>query len=187
MPRRQLRAFTNRLRPKVDALTHHPTVRRFAPALSDPDLWHLNRRSTALAVAVGLFCGLVPGPFQVISAIGLAILVRANFPLAIITTFYTNPFTIVPLYVIAYEFGRVFVPGSAEIVPFAAPPGSGPVEYLTAVLHWGMAMGKPLALGLVLLAVTLSAAGWAAVRIGWRIHAAIAWRRRALQRRRKPE
>ena len=71
MPRRQLRAFTNRLRPKVDALTHHPTVRRFAPALSDPDLWHLNRRSTALAVAVGLFCGLVPGPFQVISAIGL--------------------------------------------------------------------------------------------------------------------
>ena len=183
MSRRLIRAFTDRWRPQIDAFTHHPTIRRFAPALADPDLWHLNRRSTARAVAVGLFCGLIPGPLQMISAAGAAILVRANFPLAVITTLYTNPFTIVPLYLVAYEIGRFILPGASEIAPFAAPPGSGPIEYLFAVLHWATALGKPLALGLVLLAATLATLGWGAVHIGWRVYAIAAWRRRAAGRR----
>jgi hypothetical protein len=61
MPRHLIRQFTARLQPAVDRVTSNPTVRRFAPAIADPDLWHLNRRSTARAVAIGLFCGLIPG------------------------------------------------------------------------------------------------------------------------------
>ena len=68
MPRRYLRALTARWQPAVDRFTQHPTIRRFAPRLADPDLWHLNRKSTARAVAIGLFCGLIPGPLQMISA-----------------------------------------------------------------------------------------------------------------------
>jgi hypothetical protein len=41
-----------------------------------------------------------------------------------------------------------------------------------------LALGKPLALGLVALALTLAAAGYAIVEIGWRIHVVRAWRRR---------
>lgn len=179
MPRRLIRSFTNRWQPAVDRFTRHPTIQRFAPALAEPDLWHLNRRSTARAVAVGLFCGLIPGPLQMIGAAACAIFVRANFPLAVITTLYTNPFTIVPLYMLAYEIGHLFVGNATAVAPFAAPPGSGPVEYLFAVFAWAAALGKPLALGLLLLATTLAAVGWAAVRIAWRIHAVAAWRRRA--------
>lgn len=40
-------------------------------------------------------------------------------------------------------------------------------------------LGKPLALGLLLLAVTLAAAGWATVRLAWRWHTVRAWRRRS--------
>jgi len=124
MRRHPIRTLTARFQPAVDRVTSSPVVQRYAPALADPDLWHLNRRSTARAVAIGLFCGLIPGPFQVLGAIGGCLLFRANFPLAVITTLYTNPLTIVPLYLIAYEYGHLFLadggPGVTAFVPSAS-------------------------------------------------------------------
>jgi uncharacterized protein (DUF2062 family) len=185
MPRRLIRSFTDRWQPAVDRFTQHPTIRRFAPRLADPDLWHLNRRSTARAVAIGLFCGLIPGPLQMLGAAGLAVLFQANFPLAVITTLYTNPFTIVPLYLLAYEIGSLFVQGANGGAPLVVPSGSGPLDYLSAMVEWSIGMGKPLALGLVILASGLAFIGWATVHIAWRIHATGAWRRRAASRRSK--
>jgi len=180
MPRHLFRKMTARLQPAVDRITGHPWVLRHVPALADPDLWHLNRRSTARAVAVGLFCGLIPGPLQVISAIGFSLVVRANFPVAVVTTFYTNPFTIVPLYLVAYEYGSLFLSsGLARASVLEPPPPAAPGIWIPQLLEWTVAMGKPLALGLVLLAVTLAAVGWVVVRLGWRAHAVWAWRRRA--------
>src|SRR4029077_9532575 len=66
--------------------------------LHHPNLWHLNRRSVAGGFAIGMFAGLVPGPLQMLTAALLAIPLRMNLPVALITTFYTNPLTIVPLY-----------------------------------------------------------------------------------------
>jgi hypothetical protein len=43
-------------------------------------------------------------------------------------------------------------------------------------------LGKPLAAGLVMLALTLAAVGWGAVRLLWRCYAVHAWRRRARSR-----
>ena len=45
------------------------------PRLADPVRWHLARRSPARAVAVGLFSGLIPGPFQVIGSVALCHLI----------------------------------------------------------------------------------------------------------------
>ena len=68
MPRQALKQWIERLKPSVEKITRHPWVVRHVPALSDPDLWHLNRRSTSRGVAVGLLCGLIPGPIQVAGA-----------------------------------------------------------------------------------------------------------------------
>ncbi len=179
MLRRLFSRLTARVRPAVDGIMANPTVRRYFPALADPDLWHLNRRSAARAVAVGLFCGLIPGPLQVAGAIVGCLVFRANFPVAVVTTLYTNPFTIVPLYVIAYEFGRLFFPDAPPGIAPTLPSATGWSEWLAALLAWMEQMGKPLAVGLVLLATTLAAAGWTVVRLAWRCHAAWAWRRRA--------
>ena len=65
--------------------------------LQHPALWHLNRRSVSGAFAIGLFAGLIPGPLQMLVALLLAVPLRKNIPVALVTTFYTNPFTIVPL------------------------------------------------------------------------------------------
>jgi len=110
MLRGLLKRLTDRLSPAIDKITSSPFVLRYLPALADPDLWHLNRHSAARAVAIGLFCGLIPGPLQALGSILLCMALRANVPLAVATTFYTNPLTIVPLYVVAYEYGRLFFP-----------------------------------------------------------------------------
>jgi uncharacterized protein (DUF2062 family) len=179
MPRHLFRHLAERLQPTVDRITGHPVVLRYFPAIADPDLWHLNRRSAARAVAVGLFCGLIPGPLQALGSIAGCVLVRANFSVAIITTFYTNPFTIVPLYVLAYQYGSLFFP---ELQPNAAltlPHYYGLVDWVPQMLAWMAGLGKPLALGLLLLASTLAALGWLVVNFGWRWYTVRAWRRRA--------
>jgi uncharacterized protein (DUF2062 family) len=185
MARHLLRRLTRRLEPYVDEITENPWVRRYAPALTEPDLWHLNRRSSARAVAIGLFSGLIPGPVQVLGAIGLSILFRAHFPLAAITTLYTNPITIVPLYVVAYQYGELFIPG-AKVAELHPPPFSWSPHYVLEVMQWMGQLGKPLALGLALLALTLAALGWITVRLGWRCHTVWAWRRRARLRHAAP-
>ena len=149
MPRRLLKRLAARMQPAVDKLTSNPTLRRFVPALADPDLWHLNRRSTARAVAIGLFCGLIPGPLQAISALVVCLWLRSNLPLTVITTFYTNPLTIVPLYLVAYEYGRLFFPDARAVPPaFHSPADAGLAGYLPALVDWMTALGKPLAVGL---------------------------------------
>jgi uncharacterized protein (DUF2062 family) len=179
MARTLLRRLTRRLEPYVDQVTGHPWVQRYAPRLADPDLWQLNRRSSARAVAIGLFSGLIPGPFQVLGAVGLSILLRANFPLAAITTLYTNPLTIVPLYLLAYQYGGLFIDGDQKVSALSPPDFSLSPAYVMELMHWMAQLGKPLALGLLLLAVTLAAVGYVAVRLAWRCQTVWLWQRRA--------
>jgi hypothetical protein len=179
MARHLFKRLTRRLEPFVDQVTEHPWIKRHAPRLAEPNLWHLNRRSSARAVAIGLFAGLIPGPLQVLGSVGLSILFRANFPLAAITTLYTNPVTIVPLYLVAYEYGRLFVPGSDGLADITPPSFNWSTSFLGDLALWMGQLGKPLALGIVLLAMTLAFLGWAAVRLSWRCHVVHAWRKRA--------
>jgi uncharacterized protein (DUF2062 family) len=182
MPRLYLRQLTQRLQPAIDNVTAHPFVARWLPALRDPDLWHINRRSAARAVAIGLFCGLIPGPFQVLGSILMCLWIRANFPIAIVTTFYTNPLTIVPLYVVAYEMGKLFFPDAPAMPRIDVPEAMSPGDFVPALWDWMKQLGKPLAIGLPMLAASLAFLGWAFVRLGWRLHAMWAWRRRARTR-----
>jgi len=179
MARHLFKRLTRRLEPFVDDVTNNPWIKRHAPRLAEPDLWHLNRRSTARAVAIGLFSGLIPGPLQVLGSVGLSILFRANFPLAAITTLYTNPLTIVPLYLVAYEYGSLFYPGSNSLKDIAPPSFNWSSSFIGDLALWMGQLGKPLLLGVVLLAMTLSLVGWIVVRLGWRWHVVHAWRKRA--------
>jgi len=91
-----MRDFFRKFLPHHDAVKSYRWLKPFGSRLQHPNLWHLHRRSVAGGVAIGLFCGLIPGPLQMISAALLAVLLRVNLPVAAFTTLYTNPFTIVP-------------------------------------------------------------------------------------------
>jgi uncharacterized protein (DUF2062 family) len=177
-----MRKHLRKYLPDHEAISANRWLAPFGNTLLHPRLWHLNRHSAAGGVAAGMFCGLIPGPFQMLGAAICAVIFRVNLPLALFTTLYTNPFTIVPLYFIAYGLGRLVLGGGGE---FVAPPDWGPDGlwvWVVALGEWMAHLGKPLALGLVLLASALAAIGYFAVRIAWRYYLVWAWRKRRLQR-----
>lgn len=163
--------------------------RRFVAAFGrwlqhHPNLWCVNRRSVSGGVAIGLFAGLIPGPLQMLGALLFAIPLRKNIPIALATTLYTNPLTIVPLYVLAYRYGKVLLGvrhGGGGVPPFEMD-WSDWVGSLHALAEWALRLGKPLAVGLPALAITLAAIGYAAVQLAWRLYVAAAWRARRKRR-----
>ena len=182
MPRKFFRKYL----PHADTVRAHRLVAPFARWLHHPNLWHLNRRSVPGAVAIGLFCGLIPGPLQMLGALALAIPLKKNLPVALLTTFYTNPFTIVPIYLLAYGYGQLLLGVTQQAMPMEPFlwDWADLVGSLRAFWTWTMALGKPLAVGLLALALTLAAVGYFATELAWRAYVVAAWRARARRRAR---
>ena len=177
------RKFFRKYLPDPDTVLGKRWAAPFRPWLGHPNLWHLNRRSVPGAVAIGLFCGLVPGPVQMLSALILAIPLRCNVPVALVMTLYTNPLTIVPLYLVAYAYGRAILGYTGPDAPIT------PYEWdwsLAAFWQWMASLGKPLGVGLLALAVTLAVLGYFVTELAWRAQVVIAWKRRASRRRLPP-
>ena len=179
MPRKRFHKYLARR----DDLLAKPWLAPFRRWLSHPNLWHLNRRSVAGAVAIGLFAGLIPGPLQMLGALLLAVPLRRNIPVALAMTLYTNPFTIVPLYLLAYGYGRLLLGArwDSQVVPFEWD-WSNLAGSIEGLWHWTLGLGPPLGVGLVALALTLAVIGYLAVDLGWRAYVAASWRRRARRR-----
>ena len=178
------RRLFKRYLPSVEKVREVKALGVFGGALFHPALWHLNRRSAAGGVAAGLFCGLIPGPFQMLGAGIAAAVFRVNLPVALATTLYTNPFTIVPLYLLAYQCGALVL-GASTGSELAQPPEwvwSEPLAAMQAYGQWMLELGAPLALGLLLLATTLALVGYVAVRLLWSAHLRRTWRARKRQR-----
>ncbi len=172
-----MRNFLNKLLPNHESVKNSRWLRPFGNLLKKPALWHLHRRSVAGGVAVGLFCGLIPGPLQMLVATLMALLLRVNLPVALFATLYTNPFTIVPLYLLAYRIGIRVSGASMAGVPLAFP-----TLHAAGLWSWLAGLGKPLLIGLPLLAISLSIAGYLAVRIVWRVAVILKWRARKRRR-----
>jgi uncharacterized protein (DUF2062 family) len=180
--------FIRRHLPHPDAVRSHKFLAWCGDWLNRPNLWALNRDSVAGGFAIGLAAGLVPGPLQMLSAALLAIPLRKNLPVALATTLYTNPLTIGPIYLLAYAYGRLLLGAggnAASVEPFDWN-WSDWIGSAEALLHWTLSLGKPLAVGLVALALTLAALGYFAVQLGWRAYVRLAWRARARRRRARP-
>ena len=72
----------------------------------------------ALSVAVGLFVGLiVPMGLQTFITVPICILLDCNIVIAITATLISNPFTIIPIYILAVRIGEF-------ISPFSISPAS---------------------------------------------------------------
>lgn len=152
-------------------------LKPLAPWFDQPCFWHLNRRQTASAVAVGLFCGLMPGPTQVLAALIVGYVVRTNLPVAVFTTFYTNPLTYLPLYYLAYTLGHWTLYGTPPQADLVLPEWNSE-HYWRQWGAWFGQFGKPLLVGVPLLGTALAAVGYVSVSQLYRWH--------TLRRRRSP-
>jgi uncharacterized protein (DUF2062 family) len=183
MARRWAKALVRRF----EAMQDSRWLRPFAKYLAHPALWSLSRRSVAIAVGAGLFGGLIPGPFQMLVAGILAVLLRGNFPIALVVTLYSNPLTIVPLYLLAYKLGSVVTPAHAAQA-LTAPPDFDWLhlgQSVAALVRWAWQLGTPLFVGVPMLAVVLGIGGFALTRLLWSLHLRWALRARRAARRRR--
>ena len=184
MPRKFFRKYL----PTHESITQNKYIARLGPRIQHHNLWHLNRRSAAGGVAAGLFAGLIPGsnPVQFLAAALISVGFKVNLPIAVVVTLYSNPFTIVPLYYGAFKLGQLVMLHRAREVPSAELDFQGLSfrEWIPAALDWLTSVGKPLLVGLPLLAIVLAAIGYFVVDVVWRVRVRMEWRRRRLRRAR---
>lgn len=171
--------------PKPTSITENKYLRFLTPWLGHPRLWHMHRRSVALGVSIGLVTGLIPGPVQMLLAVMIAIPLRANVIVAGVTTFYTNPFTFIPLYVLAYTIGT-FVTG--EPIRNVMPPDlSVPLlefwKVFPALFDWMVSLGSTLLIGLAIQSTIFAIAGYVTTMVLWRFIVSRMWKQRKLKRK----
>lgn len=185
-----LRKYLRRVLPSHESVRNNRHISRFGTRLQHHNLWHLHRRSVAGGVAVGLFSGLIPGsnPVQFAAGALLSIAFKVNLPIAVLVTLYSNPFTIVPLYFLAFKLGQlVLFQRGRELPSFPSEfSGTAIFQHLPEAFNWLLSVGKPLLLGIPLLALILAAIGYFVTDWAWRAGVCLQWRqRRRLREKRR--
>lgn len=160
----RFRSWLRHLEPRVLNGLNNRWLRGLRPWLDRQDIFSFTREPLARGVAIGMLCGLIPGPLQILGSLGLCAWLRGNVIAAAIATAYTNPLTIVPLYWLAFQIGAYLLPGQQTMLPFELPQGDM-AQWLGALRAWMGALGWPLLLGLPILASLIAANAYALVQI----------------------
>ncbi|MDD2700444.1 MAG: DUF2062 domain-containing protein [Sideroxydans sp.] len=160
-------------------MRHNRWLRWIGPALHHPQLWHITRRGVALAVALGIFFGLLVPITQIPLFAAAAVVFRANIPTAIASTLVTNPVTFAPIYYAAYHLGAMLISNDDSLQNLqSVQTGNGESSWIERIA----ALGKPLLLGLLILAASMGALAYLLVNGIWRLKIWLAWRRRRQRR-----
>lgn len=172
------RKIIKRFLPDPDWVKEQKSLKLLDKWLHDPNLWHLNRHSVAAATFIGLFVAFIPLPTQMIIAALLAIMVRANLAISVVLVWISNPFTMGPMFYLAYKLGSVVIGTEATDL--------GSFELSWAWLQNGLQNNwQPFLLGCLLCGLFTGLLASTLVRLAWRQHAISRWKKR--QRKRKAQ
>lgn len=158
-----------RLFPKLDAVKEEKILKIFGPAVLQPNLWHINKKSVSRGFAIGAFCAFIPIPGQMILAAFLSLMFAANLPIAIILTWITNPLTFTPIFFFAFKIGNIFI--TKDITPKIT---DNELNLLSNIAH----IWEPLFLGSIILACIGSIISYLMIRIYWRYYVIKIWSKR---------
>ena len=176
------RKFLNKLLPDREAL--YSTLngkwyaRPFQELLHDPVLWHVNRRGSCGALALGLFICCLPIPGHMLLAVLGALYWRLNIPIAVASVWVNNPLTIGPIYYFSYRLGAHLLHQRLHHFPDALSIGWLVSEFSHI---W-----EPLWLGCVIVGSLFAVAGYFGFHIAWQISIRMRWLRRRERLARKP-
>ncbi|MBU1350885.1 MAG: DUF2062 domain-containing protein [Gammaproteobacteria bacterium] len=145
------------LMPTPEALRSNRWLRWLGPALHHPRLWHMSRRGIAMGMALGVFFGLLIPIAQIPFAAGAAVVLRANVPAAVASTLVTNPVTFGPVYYAAWRLGSAILgeplrPGEEPPLPDVTLEDAPEQGWWQTLVQRLRSVGKPLMLGLALVA-----------------------------------
>ena len=160
-------SWTHRNMPTREQMARSRWVKPFAGRVLRSELWRFTRRSVPRGVALGMLVGIIVPFAQILFAALLCLTVRANVPVASLTTFVTNPVTTPLIWVFAYKVGSWLLQVDAMTV--LAPVNSA-IEHsqFDDMLQWLTGATLVTAFGLVVVAVVAAAIGYLATSFGWR-------------------
>ena len=160
-------SWTQRNLPTREQMEKSRVIRPFAHRVLRSELWRFTRRSVPRGVALGMLVGIIVPFAQILFASLLCLSVRANVPVAALTTFVTNPFTTPFIWVIAYKVGAWLLRVDAMTV---VAPVSQAMEHsqFDDMLTWLTGATLVTAFGLVVVAVVAAAVSYLATSFGWR-------------------
>lgn len=173
MPRRFFRKFAI----KRHALADSRLLAPFRTLMHEPRYWGIRRRTVVPAFALGLFLAWMPFPGHYLLAVLLALYFHINLPVAVATTFISNPLTMPPMYYSAYRFGRWLL--ETTPVPFRFEMS---LEWVT---HQFVEIWEPMLLGCLLFGATSALVGYVVVDVLWRLSLRDYKVRKRNQRRRR--
>jgi len=156
------RKFVRKFLPHPDVITQNRWIKLLGPRLQEPSLWHINRRSFPLAVALGIFCAFIPVPFQMLIAAVGAIWLRVNILVAVPLVWISNPFTMGPMYYFCYLLGAIILDRE--------PQGFNFELSFDWLINGLAAIWQPFLLGCFVVGVTVSVASFVLVRVLWHLH-----------------
>jgi len=156
MPRRFFRKFTL----KRHELSEKWFLSPFRHMLHDHRLWGIRRKNVVPSFALGLFVACQPIPGHYFLSALLALALHINIPVAVLTTFISNPLTMGPIYYFSYRVGAALL-GIPE-KPFHVELS---MEWLT---HSFVSIWEPMLLGCVLVGTIAGLVGYGLLDFLWR-------------------
>jgi uncharacterized protein len=175
-----------RFLPTREQIKQSRFLRWLGPRIHDPSLWHINRRAVAKGVAIGAFFGLMIPVAQIPAAAVASLFVRANLWIAAVATLISNPFTYGPIYYFSYRLGSALLGGPAASNPDLAEAhveqAVAALSWMSNAWHWITGIGRPLVLGMLVLAVTAAVVGYLAAQTFWRVKIIMKRRRQRSER-----
>lgn len=166
-----MKRLFNKLTPDRKALEKSKMLKPIAHWLTNPKIWHFNRRSIATGVAIGLFFGSLPIAGQMLLAAIMAIAMRVNMPAAVVATWISNPITMPFFYTANYYLGAWLL--DRHHVNLENMDWS-----LDSLLELGGEILVPLYFGSIVVGVILSAVSFLVIRMWWRVHIILSHRSR---------
>jgi uncharacterized protein (DUF2062 family) len=156
MPRRVFKKFAF----KRHELSEQWFLTPFRHMLHDHRLWGIRRKTVVPAFSLGLFVAFMPFPGHMLQAALLALGLRVNIPVATVTTFFSNPLTMGPIYYFSYQVG---------VDLLRIPPT--PFEFemsMEWVTHQFVSIWQPMLLGCVLVGSIVALIGFVLLDVLWR-------------------
>ncbi len=152
--------------PTRDGMRKNRYLKPIAHRFLRSDLWRFTRRSVPRGVALGMLAAFLIPVGQIFAAVFLALPVRANVPIAALTTFITNPFTYPFWIAVANQIGKFVL--RIDALTAGQPLNEGMRSGLGEWLSWFVREAGVTAFGFLLLAIVFGALGYVMSSLGWR-------------------
>ena len=166
-------SFWKKRLPKREEILNSRMMRPFARHFGHGALWHMNRRSVARGVAIGMFFAFLTPVAQTLFAALASVPLRANVAVAALATFSTNPIPTPPILFFAHTIGMRALPffGLAE-------EHREVLSSLSSLWSDAPIILGATAVGLFAIAVVAAVLSYLAVDLVWRWRLAQRWRSR---------